>query len=84
VVLSSRNVGPTADQQELRPRLPVSVAIGGKPATVVRAAGKENDVLGTLEVLVQVPADIDSGEQPLVLKVGDVDNAEQRVTVWIQ
>jgi hypothetical protein len=51
---------------------------------VVRAAGKENDVLGTLEVLVQVPADIDSGEQPLVLKVGDVDNAEQRVTVWIQ
>jgi uncharacterized protein (TIGR03437 family) len=84
VVLSSRNVGPTADQQELRPRLPVSVAIGGKPATVVRAAGKENDVLGTLEVLVQVPADIDAGEQPLVLKVGDVDNAEQRVTVWIQ
>jgi uncharacterized protein (TIGR03437 family) len=65
----------------LAPSAPVSVTLGGKTARVVRAAAQRNQVYGMLEVDAEVPEGIGPGAQPLVLKVGDSDNSEQKVTV---
>jgi hypothetical protein len=37
-----------------------------------------------LEVTVEIPAGLEPGAQPLVLKIGENDNADQNVTVWVQ
>jgi trimeric autotransporter adhesin len=68
----------------LAPSAPVFVTIGGKTARVVRAAAQRNQVYGMLEVDAEIPEGTGSGVQPLVLKVGDSDNSEQKVTVWVR
>jgi uncharacterized protein (TIGR03437 family) len=64
---------------------PVSVTIGGQPARLLYAG-----TLGTqstwsvLQVNVVVPDGIGSGPQPVVLRIGQADNSQQKVTVAVQ
>lgn len=53
-----------------RPVLPVSVTIGGLPATVEYAGGAPQLAAGTLQVNARMSADVSSGNQPVVLTVG--------------
>jgi uncharacterized protein (TIGR03437 family) len=75
---------PPLGLEVLAPVAPVSVTIGGQPAKVVQAIAQRRRVFGVLHVDVQVPDDIGSGAQPVVLKIGDKDNLPQNVTVWVQ
>jgi uncharacterized protein (TIGR03437 family) len=63
---------------------PVSVTIGGRPATVQYAGAASYLVSGVLQVNAIVPNDIGSGPQPIVLTVGQNSNSQQNVTVAIQ
>jgi len=54
-----------------KPVLPVSVTVGGKPATLVYAGAAANLIAGILEVKLQLPVGISSGSAvPLVLSIG--------------
>jgi uncharacterized protein (TIGR03437 family) len=63
---------------------PVSVKIGGKDAPVYLVGLAQNQPYGMVEVVVTVPVGIASGPQPLVLRVGDVDNASQNITIAVK
>jgi len=54
----------------LKPLAPVSVTIGGLPATVLFAAEAPNQVAGIMQVNVTVPDHLTLGAAPLVLTVG--------------
>jgi uncharacterized protein (TIGR03437 family) len=54
---------------------PVSLTIGGQPA---------NNTWSVLQVNPVVPDGVSSGPQPVVLTVGENDNAQQQVTIWVQ
>ncbi len=59
-----------------RPRLPVSVTIGGVPAAVLYAGSAAGQVVGVLQVNVRVPEGAPSGNAvPLVLTVGNAGSA---------
>jgi uncharacterized protein (TIGR03437 family) len=68
----------------LEPLAPVSVSIGGQPATVISARAQRMRVSGMLEVTAEIPQGIGSGAQRLVLKVGENDTSQQNVTVWVR
>lgn len=53
-----------------KPKLPVTVTIGGKPAEVLYAGAAPGQVAGLMQVNARVPADADAGEQPVVVQVG--------------
>jgi uncharacterized protein (TIGR03437 family) len=59
-------------QPFLMPVLPVSVTIGGKPATVQIAVAAPGAVAGLLQVNVLVPAGLAAGAQPVVVTIGGV------------
>jgi uncharacterized protein (TIGR03437 family) len=67
-----------------RPAAPVSVTIGGLPARLQYSGAAPYQVYGKLQVNAIIPDNIASGLQPLVLRVGDTDNAQQEVTVAVQ
>jgi len=55
-----------------KPLLPVSVSIGGIPATEITYAGAAPAMTaGAFQVNVRIPANVPSGDVPIVLKVGD-------------
>lgn len=83
LVLASRT-GIYLGPEFLAPLAPVSVAIGGQPARVVLATAQLIRVSGMLQVTVEIPESVGSGAQPVLLKVGENDNAEQNVTVWVR
>ena len=56
----------------------------GQPARVVSATAQPMRVSGMLQVTAEIPEGIGSGAQPLLLKIGDNDNAQQNVTVWVR
>jgi uncharacterized protein (TIGR03437 family) len=63
--------GKLAAETLPRPRLPVSVTIGGRAVEVVYAGGAPGLVAGVIQVNARVPADLAaSGELPVVLQVG--------------
>ena len=66
------------------PSAPVSLTIGGQPAKLYRVFATLGQVSGMLQVDAFVPDGIDSGAQPLLLKVGDNDNSPQNVTVSVK
>ena len=84
LVLASRLGLPPPSPEFLAPLAPVSVTIGGQPAKVTAATAQPMRVSGMLQVSAEVPEGAGSGPQPLVLKVGDNDNARQNVTVWVR
>ena len=56
-----------------RPNLRVSVTIGGQPAPVQYAGGAPGEVAGLMQVNVQIPVGIQTGNAvPVVLSVGNV------------
>ncbi len=63
---------------------PLSLTIGGKPATVFYAGTALYLPWSLLQINAYVPDDAPSGQQPVVLKVGQNDNSQQGVTVAIQ
>jgi uncharacterized protein (TIGR03437 family) len=66
------------------PVAPVSLTIGGINAEIQYAGGAPGFRQGLLQVNAVVPAGLESGPQPLVLKIGENSNAQQRVTVAVQ
>lgn len=84
LVISPRQALPPPRPQFLAPLAPVSVTIGGQPAKLISATAQPMRVLGMLEVVVEIPEGIESGAQPIVLRIGENDNARQNVTVWVQ
>ena len=63
---------------------PVSLTIGGQPATIFYAGTSPYQLWGLLQVTAYVPTNIGSGQQLVVLKVGSNDNAQQNVTMAVQ
>ena len=63
---------------------PLSLTIGGKPATVFYAGTSLYEPWGLQQINAYVPMDAPSGQQPVVLKIGSYDNSAQNVTVAIQ
>jgi uncharacterized protein (TIGR03437 family) len=63
---------------------PVSLKIGGQPAQVIYAGAIPYEVTGMLQVNAIVPNNIGSGPQPVVLTIGDNNNAAQQVTVAVK
>jgi uncharacterized protein (TIGR03437 family) len=65
------------------PTASVTVMIGGKEATVVYAGAAPGLVAGALQVNAIVPADVLSGNVPVVLKIGE-NNSQDGVTVAVE
>ncbi len=83
-MLSSRTGTAPPSPEFLAPLALVSVTIGGQPARVAAATAQRMRVSGMLEVTAEVPEGTGSGVQPVVLKVGENDSAQQNVTVWVR
>jgi uncharacterized protein (TIGR03437 family) len=66
------------------PAAPVSLTIGGKPATLLYTGPASYQPWSKLQIAAYVPVDVDSGPQPVVLTVGQSDNSQQNVTVAVQ
>ena len=63
---------------------PVSLTIGGLPATIYYAGAAPYQTIGKLQVNVIVPQGVASGPQPVVLTIGQANNEQQQVTVAIK
>lgn len=63
---------------------PVSLMIGGLPSTIYYVGAAPYQSIGKLQVNAIVPEEVASGQQPIVLTVGEADNAAQQVTVAIR
>jgi trimeric autotransporter adhesin len=73
--------GKLAGSTPPHPLLPVSVTVGGVPATVQSAGGVPGQVAGLIQVSVQIPAGVQPGGYvPVFLKIGD---AMSGPGVWI-
>ena len=68
----SGDMTPPATQGLARCTKPVTVAIGGQPATTPDFAGLTPTGIGYYQINVQVPANAPSGNQPVVLSVDGV------------
>ena len=71
-------------QPPVVPQAAVSLSIGGQPAPILYAGAAPGMVSGVLQVNALVPNNIGSGAQPVVLSVGQNNNAQQSVTIAIQ
>ncbi|MCC6590650.1 MAG: hypothetical protein IT168_28420 [Bryobacterales bacterium] len=67
-----------------RPAAPVTVMIGGQTAQLVYSGSAPFQVYGMLQVNAIVPEALAPGPQPVLLKVGDRDNAAQQVTMFVE
>jgi len=63
---------------------PLSLTIGGAPAQILYAGATFLRPWGLLQVNAIIPDNIGSGPQPVVLKIGNNDNAAQRATIQIE
>jgi uncharacterized protein (TIGR03437 family) len=63
-----------------KPRLPVTVTVGGLNAAVV-FAGLQSGTVGVMQVNFTIPAAVTPGAQPLVISVGGVPSPSATVTV---
>jgi|SRR5271166_332925 len=63
---------------------PLSLTIGGKTATVFYAGTALYEPWSLLQINAYVPTDAPSGQQPVVLKVGQYDNSQQNVTMAVR
>jgi uncharacterized protein (TIGR03437 family) len=74
--------GKTAGSAPPTPIAPVSVTIGGVPATVNYAGGAPGSIAGMMQVNVVVPSGV-SGSVPVVVTVGGV-SSQGGVTVVVK
>ena len=63
---------------------PVSLTIGGQPARIYYAGTSPYQLWGMLQITAFVPNTIESGQQPVVLKIGELENSLQKVTIAVQ
>ena len=64
-----------------RSALPVTATVGGLPATVQYAGGAPQQVMGVMQVNVQIPPGVaPGGYVPVILQVGDRSSSP---AVWI-
>jgi uncharacterized protein (TIGR03437 family) len=81
VSLYATGEGQTGPSTPPRPVLPVSVTVGGVPATIQYAGGAPGQVAGLMQVNVQIPGGVQPGGYvPVVLQVGDRTSSP---AVWI-
>jgi len=62
----------------------VSVTIGGQPAVISYAGEAPTLVDGVLQVNAQIPTNIGSGDQLVVITIGENTNTRQSITVAVQ
>ena len=67
-----------------KPAANVSVTIGGQPAAISYAGEAPTLVSGVLQVNVTIPNNISSGNQLVVLTIGNNSNTQQAITVAVQ
>jgi uncharacterized protein (TIGR03437 family) len=67
-----------------KPVAGVSVTIGGQPATISYAGEAPTLVSGVLQVNAVIPSNINSGNQLVVLTIGNNTNTQQAITVAVQ
>jgi uncharacterized protein (TIGR03437 family) len=63
---------------------PITVTIGGQPAQIQYAGEAPTLVSGVIQVNAVVPAGVASGNQPVVLTIGNNANNTQTITVAVQ
>ena len=63
---------------------PVTVTIGGQPASIQYSGEAPGLVCGVVQVNARVPTTIGSGPQPVVLTIGNSANNQQIITVAVQ
>jgi uncharacterized protein (TIGR03437 family) len=63
---------------------PVSVTIGGRAAKILYTGTSVYQPWGMLQVNAVVPEGVGPGQQPVVLTIGQTDNAQQKVTMAIK
>ncbi|MFN7923688.1 MAG: hypothetical protein U0Q16_26535 [Bryobacteraceae bacterium] len=63
---------------------PVEILIGGKAARIYFVGVPPYEIFGRLQVIAFVPNDAPSGTQPIVVRIGDSDNASQEVTIEVE
>jgi uncharacterized protein (TIGR03437 family) len=73
------NVAPTTFTT-----VPVSLTIGGQSAQILYAGSSPFQSWGLLQINAVVPQGLAAGQQPLMLKVGQGDNAQQQTTIAIK
>jgi uncharacterized protein (TIGR03437 family) len=74
--------GKLADFTSIHPALPVTVTVGGIPASVQYAGGAPGQVAGLMQINVQIPGGVQPGGYvPVVLQVGAASSAPD--AVWI-
>jgi uncharacterized protein (TIGR03437 family) len=67
-----------------KPVANVSVTIGGQPVDISYAGEAPTLVSGVLQVNVKIPSNIASGNQLVVLTIGNNSNVQQSITVAVQ
>jgi uncharacterized protein (TIGR03437 family) len=79
-VTGTINSSPT---QNPSPAAPITILIGGQPATYSYAGGIEGVVEGIMQLNVQIPATAPSGADPLVITIGN-NSTQSGVTISVQ
>ncbi len=68
-----------------KPVAPVSVTIGGQPASSINYAGEAPDsVCGLFQINATLPSSLSAGAQPVVLTIGTSTNSNQAITVAVK
>ncbi len=76
-------VSPVTPLPTLPTNVPVTVTIGGQAAQVQYAGGAPGAIAGLYQINAVIPANIDSGTQPVVVNIGGVP-AQGNVTLTVQ
>jgi uncharacterized protein (TIGR03437 family) len=66
-----------------RPIQPLSMTVGGAPATIVYGNTAPSSVAGLLQVNAQLSPDTPSGRQPVVLRAGS-GQSQPDLTIWVR
>src|SRR5882724_5390226 len=66
-----------------QPKLPVTVLIDGSPVPTLFTGSAPGLVSGLIQINIQIPAVVSSGDLPIVVKVGD-KSSQSGVTVSVQ
>jgi uncharacterized protein (TIGR03437 family) len=76
-------VTPTTSPFAMPVAKPISLTIGGLPATVQYAGEAPGLVCGAIQINAVVPDTLSAGPQPIVLTVGTATNSTQNITVAV-
>ena len=63
---------------------PITLTIGGEPASLSYSGEAPTLVCGVIQIDATIPAGLSAGPQPLVLTIGNNTNSQQNITVAVQ